>query len=118
MNGGQSSTQATRESMSFAYAARACADLLACFLTCEVSNVLNSCNPNRVPDTIVEIDIGALVGSASAWHTIRESDSKMMSYSPMSLANIVASSKAFASASKGPKGSGMRLLMAATTEPP
>ena len=49
MNGGQSSTHATRESMSFAYAARACADLLTCLLTCEMSKVLNSCNLTLVP---------------------------------------------------------------------
>ena len=44
-----------------------------------MSKVLNSCNLTLVPATIVEIDIGALVGSASAWHAIHESDSKMTS---------------------------------------
>ena len=49
MNGGQSSTHATRESMSFTYAARAYADLLTCLLTCEMSKVLNLCNLTLVP---------------------------------------------------------------------
>ena len=45
------------------------------------------------------------------------SSSKMMSRTPTSLENRVASSIALASASKGPKASGMHLLMPETTEP-
>ena len=62
MNGGQSSIQVIRKSMSFPYAIRAFADSLACLLTCKDSKALNSCNLYRVPDNIVEMDIGVVVG--------------------------------------------------------
>ena len=66
---------------------------------------------------MVEIETRASVGFSIAWQTNVESDSKMTSLTLKSHAKIVASSIAFAFASKGSIGRGRHLLKAAMTDP-
>ena len=61
--------------------------------------------------------VGAVDISFRAFKIVVEFVSKMTSWSRISLAKEIASCMAFALASRGPNGSGMRLLRAAKTEP-
>ena len=61
--------------------------------------------------------VGAVDISFRASKIMAGSVSKMISWSPISLAKETTSCMAFALASRGPNGSGMCLLRAATTEP-
>ena len=61
--------------------------------------------------------VGAVEISFRAVERMAESISKMTSWSPIYLAKVTASCMAFASASRGPNGSGMHLLRAATIDP-
>ena len=95
--------------------AKVWADLFPCRLTWDDWKVQNARSLEEKPKTTVEIETGTSMGFSIAWKTSMESDSKMTSLTPMSHAKIVASSIAFASASKGSNGRGRRLLKAATT---
>ena len=61
--------------------------------------------------------VGAVDISFRALKIMAKFVSKMKSWSPISLANETTLCIAFASASRGPNDSGMRLLRAVTTEP-
>ena len=117
MKGRHSSIHVTKESIFLTKAAKVWASQFPCLPTCDEWKVWNSRSLEQIPEPIVEIEIGASVGLSITWHTVVESVSKMTSLTPVSNAKIVASSNALASASKGPKGRGRRLLKAAMTDP-